>query len=136
MGEKRMRTFLIKVNGTQYEVEVEEISGAQSASAPVQYTSPQPAPASVPKPDPRAPSAAKSVGVPEGATEVKSPLPGTVLSVLVSVGDTVVRGDVLVMIEAMKMENEIMSPQDGKILAIAASKDDSVDTGDLLLVIG
>lgn len=127
-----MRTFLIKVNGHLYEVEVEETTGAQTA-APSAYAA---APAPAPMAEPQAQSARKTVSVPQGGVEVTSPLPGTVLSVKVTVGDAVKKGDVLVLIEAMKMENEIMAPQDGKVLAVAASRDDSVDTGDLLLVIG
>ncbi len=133
-----MRKFLIKVNGTPYEVEVEEIQGAQGA-APIQHAAPAAAPTPAPVPASKAeaqPNVARQASVPAGATEIKSPLPGTVLSVLVSVGDTVKHGDVLVMIEAMKMENEIMAPQDGEVLSVAVSRDVSVDTGDLLLVIG
>lgn len=141
-----MRRFLINVNGNSYEVEVEELTGA--ASAPSNRT----ASTAVPVCDPAASSitaqtpareaasalqeAPGNIQTPAGASEVKSPLPGIILGINVSVGDTVSEGDVLVVIEAMKMENEIMAPKSGTILSIAAARDMTVNTGDLLLVIG
>lgn len=141
-----MRRFLINVNGKSYEVEVEELTGAAgapansavSAAAPVcdpaasaaavQTASKEAAPAQ--------PAAPQKIQTPAGATAVNSPLPGTVVGINVSVGDTVSEGDVLVIIEAMKMENEIMASKSGTVLSIAAVRDMSVNTGDLLLVIG
>lgn len=119
-----MRKFMINVNGTSYEVEVEEIGGA-AASAPVAA-----APAAAPKAAP-APAAA-----PAGGTKVNAPMPGTIADVKVAVGDTVTKGQVLVLLEAMKMENEIMAPADGKVTAILANKGASVNTGDALVVLG
>ena len=105
-----MRKFMINVNGTSYEVEVEEIGGA-TASAPV-------------------------AAAPAGGTKVNAPMPGTIADVKVAVGDTVTKGQVLVLLEAMKMENEIMAPADGKVTAVLANKGASVNTGDALVVLG
>jgi biotin carboxyl carrier protein len=141
LGETNMRRFLIKVNGTSYEVEVEELGGtaqapsAAAASAPAPAYAPVVPTAQMPEKE-TAPAAPKNLEVPSGATKVDSPLPGTVLSVNVSVGDKVSEGDVLVIIEAMKMENEIMAPKSGTVISIAAARDMSVNTGDPLLVIG
>ena len=107
-----MRKFNISVNGKKYEVEVEEVGGA---SAPV--SAPKSA---APAPKPAAPAAAKpaaKAAPPAGSTVVKAPMPGTIVSIKVNVGDAVKKGDVLVILEAMKMENEIMAPQDGKVVA-------------------
>ena len=122
-----MRKFMINVNGKSYEVEVEEVGGA---AAPV-YTAPKaaaPAPAEAP-----APAAAPA---PAGATVVKAPMPGTVVSIKVNVGDSVKAGDVLCVMEAMKMENEIMAPSDGKIVAVNTTQGASVNTGDALVSMG
>lgn len=125
-----MRKFIINVNGSSYEVEVEEVGGSVSA-APVAAPKAAPAaPAAAPKAAP-APAAA-----PAGATSVNAPMPGTIVDVKVSVGDTVQSGDVLCILEAMKMENEIMAPKAGKIVAVSASKGSSVATGDVLVSIG
>ena len=111
-----MRKFNISVNGKKYEVEVEEVGGA---SAPV--SAPKSA---APAPKPAAPAAAKpaaKAAPPAGSTVVKAPMPGTIVSIKVNAGDTVKKGDVLVILEAMKMENEIMAPQDGKVVAVNTS---------------
>lgn len=135
-----MRRFLINVNGNSYEVEVEELTGAQTpaaASVPAAAMPAPAAPAVSAASEMSAPAAApRNAQVPAGATEIRSPLPGLVLGVNVAVGDKVSRGDVLVIVEAMKMENEIMAPGNGTVLSIAAARDMSVNTGDLLLVIG
>ena len=119
-----MRKFIINVNGSSYEVEVEEVGGSASA-----------APVAAPKAAPAAPAAAPKAA-PAGATSVNAPMPGTIVDVKVSVGDTVQSGDVLCILEAMKMENEIMAPKAGKIVAVSASKGSSVATGDVLVSIG
>lgn len=124
-----MRKFIINVNGNSYEVEVEEVGGV-ATSAPV-AVSPKAAPAPAPKAAP-APAAAP----PAGATTVSAPMPGSIVSVKVKVGDTVNEGDVLCILEAMKMENEIMAPQAGKVVAINANQGASVNTGDPLVSLG
>ncbi len=117
-----MRKFMINVNGKSYEVEVEEVGGA--VSAPV-YTAPA-APA-------QAPAAAPA---PARANAIKAPMPGTVVSVKVNVGDMVKAGDVVCILEAMKMENEIMAPSDGKVVAVNATQGATVNTGDALVSLG
>ena len=116
-----MKTYRVTVNGTAYEIELEELTGA--APAPAAATAaPAPAPA---------PAAA----APAGGEQVTSPMPGTILSINVAAGDTVKRGQVLMILEAMKMENEIMCPCDGKIASVNTSKGASVESGTLLCVI-
>ena len=115
-----MKKYRVTVNGTAYEIELEELTGA--APAPAAATAaPAPAPA---------PAAA-----PAGGEQVTSPMPGTILSINVAAGDTVKRGQVLMVLEAMKMENEIMCPCDGKIASVNTSKGSAVESGTLLCVI-
>ncbi|MBE7011459.1 MAG: biotin/lipoyl-binding protein [Ruminococcaceae bacterium] len=130
-----MRKFMINVNGKSYEVEVEEVGGVVSApvyTAPVQTSAPSPAPAAASTPAP----APAQTPAPAGATVVKSPMPGTIVAVKVNVGDMVKAGDVVCILEAMKMENEIMAPSDGKVVAINANQGTSVNTGDALVSLG
>jgi len=130
-----MRKFMINVNGNSYEVEVEEVKGGvvQPAAAPT----PAPAPvAAAPAPAPAAaPAPAKEVQVSEGQETVESPMPGTILRIEVKEGQTVKAGDNLLILEAMKMENEILAPRDGRVSAITVNVGDSVDTGAKLVVI-
>ena len=124
-----MKKFSIKVNGVAYDVEVEE-NGSVAAAAPAAVAATTAAPA--------APAAAPATAAaaPAGATgseTVKAPMPGTVLKVNVAVGDSVKKGDVLMILEAMKMENDIVSPIDGTIASINAAKGSSVNAGDLLV---
>ncbi len=128
-----MRMFNITVNGVSYEVGVEE-AGAAPAAAPVAKAAPAPAPKAAPAPAPKAapapaPAAAKGSGA---ANEITSPLPGTVLKIVASEGQAVKSGDIIMILEAMKMENEIVAPADGTISAIKVSVGASVQTGDLL----
>ena len=113
-----MKKYKVTVNGTAYEIELEELTGAAPAAATA---------APVPTPAPAA--------APAGGEQVTSPMPGTILAVNVAVGDTVKRGQVLMILEAMKMENEIMCPCDGKIASVNTSKGSSVESGTLLCVI-
>jgi len=140
-----MRKFLINVNGHSYEVEVEEIRDGATVAAPATVSSPAAAPAPAPaatsapskKETPAAaPKAAAPASIPEGAETIKAPMPGTILSVNVKVGDTVKAGDVVCILEAMKMENEIMAPKEGKVVAVNVSQGSSVNSGDVLVVIG
>ena len=117
-----MRKFMINVNGKSYEVDVEEITGG--ASAPVAAPAPAAAPAAAP-----APSGA------QGAVSVDAPMPGTVLRINVKAGDVVKAGQAIVVLEAMKMENEIAAPQDGTIASVNVSQGASVNTGDVLVTL-
>lgn len=114
-----MRHYRVNVNGTAYEIAIEEISADEAKKA---------APAQTSAPAPAAPVSA-------GAATVSAPMPGTILSVNVNAGATVKEGDVLMILEAMKMENEIMAPKAGKIASVSAAKGASVKTGDVLCVI-
>ena len=142
-----MRKFIINVNGSSYEVEVEEVFGARAAmpyaapaSAPAPAAAPVPAPAPAPKaeapaPAPEAPkTSAPSLDNVEG-TKIVAPMPGTILDVRVNVGDSVKKGNVLLILEAMKMENEILAPNDGTIAAINVQKGDSVNANQPMVVI-
>ena len=124
-----MRKFNITVNGKTYEVDVEEVGGA--VSAPVAPAPVAAAPAAAPAPV----SAAKSAPV-AGATQVTAPMPGSIVAVKVNVGDTVKNGDLVVVLEAMKMENEIFATADGKVVGISVNAGDSVNSGDVLISIG
>lgn len=124
-----MRKFNITVNGKAYEVDVEEVGGSAPA-APVQKAAPAPAAAV----KAAAPAAKKSAPV-AGATQVTAPMPGTIVSVKVNVGDTVKNGDLVAVLEAMKMENEIFANADGKIAGVSVAAGDAVQSGDVLVSI-
>lgn len=112
-----MRKFNIKVNGQAYEVEVEEVAGG-FAPAPVVPVAAAPAPAVAPA----------------GGTQLKAPMPGTVIDFKATNGAAVKKGQTVLILEAMKMENEIVAPVDG-VITFVASKGASVNTDDLLAVI-
>lgn len=131
-----MRKFNVNVNGTLYEVEVDEIQ-AGAAAAPAR----KPIPAAAPKaaaPKAAAPKAApaRPAAAPAGAETVKAPMPGNILEVRVSDGQAVQAGDVLFILEAMKMENEIMAPAAGIVSGVAVQKGSAVATGAVLCHIG
>ncbi len=118
-----MKKYKVNVNGTVYEVAIEVMDSAAPAAAPAASAAPA---------APAAPVAA----APAGGEKVASPMPGTILSVNVSNGQAVKRGDILFILEAMKMENEIMAPCDGTVSAVSVTKGASVETGAQLCVIG
>ncbi len=113
-----MKKYRVNVNGTAYEVEIELVGETSGSVAPAAA--------------PAAPAAPAAVG---GGVAVSSPMPGTILSVNVSAGDSVKAGQVLMVLEAMKMENEIMAPSDGKVTSVAVAKGASVEAGALLCTI-
>lgn len=122
-----MKNYRITVNGTAYDVAVEELG----ASAPVAQTA-APAPAPV-APAPLAPAApAPKAGGAAGSVVVAAPMPGKILSVKASVGAAVKKGDVILLLEAMKMENEVVAPEDGTVASINVAAGDSVEAGDTL----
>ncbi len=118
----------VTVNGTSYQVEMENASAAPVQAAPVQSAPAAPAPAAQQAAPAPAPSGAGKV--------VKSPLPGVILSVNVNVGDAVKAGQVVAVLEAMKMENEIQAEFDGTVTAINAAKGDSVLEGAAIVTLG
>ncbi len=122
-----MKKYNITVNGTTYEVVVEEAGAVASAPA---YTAPAPAaPAAAP-----APAAPKAAPAPAagGANKVVAPMPGTILDVKVSAGQSVKKGDVICVLEAMKMENDIPAPCGGVIASVNVQKGASVAANDVL----
>ena len=129
-----MRKFMINVNGKSYEVEVEEIKDGVIA-APIAQSAPRAAAAPAPKVAPAPAPKVAPAAVPAGASTVTSPMPGTILSINVKAGDTVKKGQVLCILEAMKMENEIMAAVDATIATVAVSQGDSVSTGQVLFAL-
>lgn len=121
-----MRKFNITVNGVAYEVEVEEVK-ADSVSA-------QPTIAQESKIEKTVPVAGTSA--PVSGTKVKAPMPGTIIDVPVTEGQTVEKGSVLCILEAMKMENEIFAPVAGKVVSVNVKKGDTVANEALLFIIG
>lgn len=127
-----MKKYNVSVNGTMYEVELEIASEADvKASA----TAPKAAPAEAAPAQKAAPAAPAAPAAAGSGDPINAPMPGTILSVNVAVGDTVKAGQVLFILEAMKMENEIMSPKDGTVTSVGTSKGSAVDTGALLCTI-
>ena len=103
-----MKKYRVTVNGTVYEVELEELTGSAPVSAPA------------------APAAAPAPAAPAAGEQICAPMPGNILAVNVTAGQTVKKGDVLMVLEAMKMENEIMCPRDGVVASVNTSKGASV----------
>ena len=128
-----MKKYSVNVNGTDYEITLEEVTGAEASkpSAPVA----QPAPAAAPAPA-EAPAAPAATAAPAGGEQILSPMPGNILNVNVKVGDAVKKGQVLLILEAMKMENEIMAPKDGTITSVNVQNGSTVESGALLVTIG
>ena len=136
-----MKKYKITVNGNTYEVDVEEVGGAPEVKA-VQAAAPAPKPAPAPAPKPAtAPTSApapapKAAPAPSGAAEdIFAPLPGTVVSVNVNVGDKVKANQVLLIFEAMKMENEIVASREGTVTKVYVAKGDSLESGKPVLAI-
>lgn len=138
--------YVATINGKKYEVEVEKLEAYKSldrngvaapaapvlpASAPVQRPA---APAPAPAPAPAA-APAPAVAAPAGATTVEAPMPGKILNIKVSEGQAVKFGEVVVIMEAMKMETEIVAPADGTVSKILVKAGDSVDTGAALVAL-
>ena len=130
-----MKFYTVTVNGNSYEVSVEENGGAPSvAPAPVAQAAPAPkAPVqqAAPAPAPAAP-APKAASGSAGNIKISSPMPGKILSLKASVGQAVKKGEVILILEAMKMENEIVATDDGTVASINVSAGQSVEAGDLL----
>jgi glutaconyl-CoA decarboxylase len=140
-----MKSFRVTVNGQAYDVSVEEYGTAapanQTPAAPVVKQAPVSAPkpvAAAPAPAPAAPKAAPAAPKPAaaaGGNTVTAPMPGVVLNIMVSVGQTIKANDVLLILEAMKMENEVTAPVAGTVKEVIVAKGASVNTGDVMVVI-
>lgn len=128
-----MRKFRVNVNGSAYEVEVEELGAAAVHSAPAPASAPAPRPAAT---APAPVAAPKPQAAPAGAGAVASPMPGVIKDVRVKVGDKVTPDTVVVILEAMKMENEIFAGVSGTVTAVHTSRDASVNTDEALVTIG
>lgn len=113
-----MKNYRITVNGTAYDVAVEEMGAGVAAPAAPSVAAPA------------APKAAASGS--EGSVKVNAPMPGKILAVKASAGQSVSKGDVLLVLEAMKMENEIVAPEDGTVASINAAEGQAVEAGDVL----
>ena len=122
-----MKNYRITVNGVAYDVAVEEIGAEEMGTAPVAPA----APAKMAAPAKKA-APAKAAGA-AGAVKINAPMPGKIVGVKVKAGDAVSKGDVVVVLEAMKMENEICAPQDGKIASVEVSVGDTVEGGSILV---
>lgn len=120
-----MKRFTVTVNGTAYDVVVEEVTEGAAPVAPAAA----PAPKAAPKAAPAAPKASGA----QGAVQIKSPMPGNILKVNVKVGDKVGKDTVVAVLEAMKMENEIFAGQDGTIASVEVAQGASV-TADQVLI--
>lgn len=126
--------YRVVVDGTAYTVEVESLGAGAAMPAPVAAPV-----AAAPAAAPAAPAAAETPAAPaavaEGASTVTAPMPGKILNVKVNVGDSVNNGDLVLLLEAMKMENEVFATASGKVTEVRVKSGDSVNTGDVLLVI-
>ncbi len=124
-----MKRLNVTVNGVTYDVVVEEVTAdASTAAAPVAAPAPQ-----VSQPAPKV--AAPKATAPAGAVAVKAPMPGNIIKINFKVGDKVKRGDVLCILEAMKMENDICAPQDGVVASVNVAQGASVVTDELIVTI-
>ncbi|MGN0479949.1 MAG: biotin/lipoyl-containing protein [Lachnospiraceae bacterium] len=117
-----MKTYTITVNGNVYEVTVEEGASTGAVAAAPVAKKPVAAPAAKP---------AASTGA-QGAVKVNAPMPGKILKIVANAGAAVKKGDVILVLEAMKMENEIVAPQDGTVASVNVSVGDSVEAGSVL----
>ncbi|WP_213698442.1 acetyl-CoA carboxylase biotin carboxyl carrier protein subunit [Acetomicrobium sp.] len=146
------KKYKITINGREYEVVVEELEGLVGANysqnfAPLSQVSPAQVPMQqavpAPMPAPQAPAQSKPAPAPKpspapsaGGTVVSAPMPGKILKVLVQPGAQVKNGQNIMVLEAMKMENEILAPSDGVVREVKVKEGDNVNTGDTLAVIG
>ncbi|AQP54526.1 acetyl-CoA carboxylase biotin carboxyl carrier protein subunit [Vagococcus penaei] len=129
-----LRKFKISIDGKEYLVEMEEIGGVPQAAAPVAPVAPVAAPVQEAPKAESAPSAPAPVA-PAGADAMPSPMPGTILKVLVNVGDVVTENQTLLILEAMKMENEIVASKGGTVTGIHVTQGQMVNPGEPLITV-
>ena len=122
-----MKKYRVNVNGTVYDITLEVLEG-ETAKAPTPVAAPAPASAAAPAPAPAAAPVA-------GGQSIDAPMPGNIISVNVKPGQAVKKGDVLLILEAMKMENEIMAPVDGTVANVAVNPGQTVQSGQQLLTL-
>ena len=115
-----MKKYKVNVNGTDYEIKLEILEDDGKTAASAQKAAP----------------AATPAAAPAGGAQIKSPMPGTILDVRVSEGQSVEAGDVLMILEAMKMENEIVAPSAGKVTSVSVTKGTAVESGAVLCTLG
>ena len=139
-----IKQYKVTVDGIIFDVTLERVGIQDRPSAPAPMyrgswgnpaPAPIPAPVAAPAPAPVPAPAPAPASAPAAGTQIISPLPGTVLNINVSDGQVVKSGDVLFLLEAMKMENEVMAPCDGTVASISVAKGAAVDPGTLLCVI-
>lgn len=118
-----MKNYTITVNGNVYDVTVEEGGAGSTAQAAAPKAAPK---AAAPKAAPKAPTGA------QGSVKVNAPMPGKILGLKANAGQVVKKGDVLLILEAMKMENEVVAPEDGVIAGFNVAVGDMVEAGDIL----
>ncbi len=143
--------YTATLNGKQYEVELERMDDyapiPRYGEAPAAPAAPITAPAAAPAPAPAAPAPAPAAPAPApapapaaapsaGSTTIEAPMPGKILNVKVSAGQAVKFGEVVIIMEAMKMETEIVAPADGTVAQILVKAGDAVDTGAALVTLG
>ncbi len=138
LEESQVKKFNITVNGSSYAVEVEEVGGAAApaprAAAPAPAAASAPAAAPAPAPAAAPAPVAKAAGA--GEHSINAPMPGKILKVLVTEGQAVKAGENLMMLEAMKMQNEILADSDGTVKAINVQAGQTVKVGDSLAILG
>ena len=130
-----MKKYNITVNGTSYEVVVEEVSSDGAVCAPVAAPIAAPAPVAAPKAAAPAPTPKATAPAAKGGVSITAPMPGTILDVKVSVGQSVKKGETVCVLEAMKMENDIPASQDGVVASINVQKGASVGANDVLVTL-
>ncbi|HHW21656.1 MAG TPA: acetyl-CoA carboxylase biotin carboxyl carrier protein subunit [Clostridiaceae bacterium] len=135
-----MRKFIVNVNGNSYEVEVEEVGVAPVSAPAARPAQPVSAPAPAAAAPAAAPAPAEKPAAPapagtEGSIKITAPMPGTILDIKVKPGDKVSKGTLVMILEAMKMENEILSPEDATVASVNVTKGQQVNTGDVMMTL-